>query len=86
VFFGNWLILGNVFALIQCSLPNVLKVFGLAIFLFCVVIFVLFPGGRLAILGVVLTFPIPILLLLLALLYVPPALDWFVCCAIATGL
>jgi len=49
-------------------------------------ILVLFPGGRLAIFGIVFTFPIPVLLLLLVLFCVPPAFVWFVCCAEATGL
>ena len=72
MFFGNWLIFGGVFALIPCSFPNALKVVGLALFLFCVMILVLFPGGRFAIFGIVFTFPIPVLLLLV-LFCAPPA-------------
>ena len=66
--------LDGVLALTPCSFPNALKVFGLAMFLFCVIIFVLFPGGRLAIFGIVLIFPIPVLLVLVVLLFC--ALHW----------
>ena len=46
VIFGNCLIEAGVLALTTCSFPKALKAFGLPIFLFFKIIFVLFPGPR----------------------------------------
>jgi hypothetical protein len=53
---------GITFPSCDFSIPFNVVAFGLAIFLFFITICVLFPGGRFAIFGMVLTFPMPVLL------------------------